>query len=103
MVSAIIRLNLITGLLSICITGAGIVGLAEKSIRGNPEQLTPYLTLASSYSSLNRDEEACMVVEDALRIDPNFSLEHYAKMLPYKNQESFDNYINSLRKAGLPE
>jgi len=79
------------------------IELAEQSIRGNPDQLTPYLTLASAYSSLNRAEEARKVVEEALRIDPNFSLEHYAKMLPYKNQESLDNDINSLRKAGLPE
>jgi tetratricopeptide (TPR) repeat protein len=59
--------------------------------------------LASSYSSLNRTEEARKAVEEILRINPGFSLEYYANTLPLKNQEKLDIYINALRKAGLPD
>jgi adenylate cyclase len=55
---------------------------AKKGLGINPDQLTPYLTLAASYSSLNHTEKARKAVEEALRIDPNFSLEYFANMLP---------------------
>jgi len=62
-----------------------------------------YLTLAASYSSLNRTEEAHKAVKEVLRIDPNFSLEYYALAVPYKHQETTDKYVEALRKAGLPD
>jgi len=79
------------------------IEMAEKGLSGNPDQLAPCLTLAASYSLLNRTEEALKAVEEVLRIDPNFSLEYFAKTIPYKNQETTDSYIEALRKAGLPE
>jgi adenylate cyclase len=62
-----------------------------------------YLTLAASYCFINQTEEAHKAVEEVLRIDPNFSLEYYAKMMPYKCQETGDKFVEALRKAGLPE
>ena len=76
---------------------------SKKGLSGNPDQLTPFLTLAVSYSLLNRTEEAHKAVKEVLRIDPDFSLEHYAKTMPYKRQETADKIIEALRKAGLPE
>jgi tetratricopeptide (TPR) repeat protein len=77
--------------------------MSKKALSGNPDQLTPYLTLAASYSFLNRPEEARKAVDEILRINPGFSLEYYANTLPYKNQEKLDKFINALRKAGLSE
>ena len=65
--------------------------------------ITPYITLAASYSSLNRTEEARKAVEEILRIHPRFTLERHANVLPFKNQKKLDKYIDALRKAGLPE
>ena len=79
------------------------IELAEKSLYGNPDQLTPNLTLAASYGSLNRVKKAQKAVEEVMRIDPTFSLEYFAKTLPYKHQETVDEIINALRKAGLPD
>ena len=76
---------------------------AEKTLRVNPDQLTPNLTLAATYSSLNRIEETKKAVEEVLRIDPNFSLDYLAKTLPLKRQEDLEIFIGALRKAGLPE
>jgi adenylate cyclase len=81
----------------------GAIKLAKKSLRGNPDQLTGYLTLAASYSLLNRTEKAHKAVEDVLRINSDFSLEYYAKTLPYKRQATADKFVEAFRKAGLPE
>ncbi len=75
----------------------------EKALSGDPNRLAPYFTLAASYSSLNRTEEAHKAVEEILRIDPNFSLEYYGKMQPHKNQKTTDKFVEALRKAGLPD
>jgi len=79
------------------------IELCEKALSGNPDLLTPHFTLAASYSSFNRTEEAHKAVEKVLRIDPGFSLKQHANTLPYKNQEKLGKFINALRKAGLPE
>ena len=75
----------------------------KKALSGNPDNLGAYITLAVSYSTLNRTEDARKAVEEILRINPGLSLEYYAKTIPHKNQEMLDKYINALRKAGLPE
>jgi adenylate cyclase len=79
------------------------IEMCEKSLIGNPDQLGVYLTLAASYTDLNRTEEARKAVEEILRVNPGFSLEYYANTIPLKNHEKLDKYINALRKAGLPE
>jgi adenylate cyclase len=79
------------------------IELSEKGLVGNPDQLTAYLTLAASNIFLNRTEEAHKAAKEVLRIDPNFSLEYQAMTMPYKRQETGDEFINALRKAGLPE
>ena len=79
------------------------IKLSNKALSGSPDQLSAHLTLVASYSSVNRTEEAHKAVEEVLRINPTFSLEYYAKTLPYKNQETTDKYVEALREAGLPE
>ena len=79
------------------------IELSKKGLIGNPDQLPAYLTLAASYIYLNRTEEAHKAVKEVLRIYPNFSLKYQARTMPYKRQETGDNFIDALRKAGLPE
>ena len=79
------------------------IELSIKGLNGNPDQLSVYLTLAASYIYLDRTEEAHRAVEEVLRIDPNFSLEYHVRVMPYKNQETGNNFVDALRKAGLPE
>ena len=57
--------------------------------------------LAAAYTYLGREEKARAAAAEVLRIDPMFSLAHYAKMLPFKNQEDKEQLINALRKARL--
>jgi adenylate cyclase len=79
------------------------IEMCKKALSGNPDNLGAYLSLAASYSTFNRIEDARKAVEEILRIDPDFSLEYYAKTVPLKNQEKLDKTINALRKTGLPE
>ena len=80
------------------------IELAKKAMKENPDhRLSPNLTLVLSYSLLNRPKEAGKAVEEILRINPKFSVEYFANMIPYKHQETVDEIIDNLRKAGLPE
>ncbi len=40
---------------------------------------------------------------EVMRIDPEFSLKHFSKTIPFKNQTDTHHLINALRKAGLPD
>jgi len=57
--------------------------------------------LSATYSSMGREKEARTEAEEVLRIDPKFSLEHWAKASLLKNQSDLDRIVGALRKAGL--
>jgi hypothetical protein len=57
--------------------------------------------MAATYSLAGREEEARAAAAEVLRLNPKFSLEHLAKIAPYKNQADLEKFINPLRKAGL--
>jgi len=73
----------------------------KKSLQKRPNALFSHLHLAVCYVSLGREEQARAEATEVLRIHPKFSLEHFAKILPYKDQSVVDNMIACLRKAGL--
>jgi hypothetical protein len=50
---------------------------------------------------MGREKDARAEAAEVLRINPKFSLDYIAKMLPYKDQSQNDKVINALRKAGL--
>jgi len=75
----------------------------KKALDRNPNYLPAHAFHAASYSSLGRETEAAAAAKEVLRINPKFSLESYAKTLPYKNTADIERYIAALRKAGLPE
>jgi adenylate cyclase len=78
------------------------IEMCKKALSISPDNLSAYVTLAASCSPINRNEDASKAVEEILRIQPDVSLEYFANIQPYKNQEKLDNFINALRKAGLP-
>jgi len=59
--------------------------------------------LAASYGHLGRFAEAREEWEEVFRINPDYSLEHRRKVLPYKNPADFERIVDRLRKAGLTE
>jgi adenylate cyclase len=73
---------------------------AKKALQLEPNTLWPYIHMAISYIRLGREEEARAAAAEILRIDPKFSLEGYAKMLPFI-QPVADHVVADLREAGL--
>jgi len=51
---------------------------------------------------MGRNKEARAEAEEVLRLNPNFSLGSYSKILAmFKDQLETDKYIEALSKAGL--
>jgi adenylate cyclase len=73
----------------------------KKALHLSPDNLFAHLGLAATYSLMGREGEARAEAAEVLRINPKFSLDSFAKILPFKDQSVIDNYINALRKAGL--
>jgi hypothetical protein len=48
-------------------------------------------------------EEARLEADEVMKLNPKFSLTKLEKTIPYKNSEVKRQYIDALRKAGLPE
>jgi len=74
----------------------------KKALHRSPDALPNHTSLASIYALLNRQEEASATAKKVLDINPNYSVES-ANAYPYKNQADLKLFIDSLRKAGLPD
>ena len=78
------------------------VSAYKKGIQRAPNHLIAHVGLGTTYSLMGRDKEARAEAEEVLRINPKFSLTHFAKTaLIYKDQSDNDMVINAMRKAGL--
>ena len=66
----------------------------EKSIRQEPDSLMARIMMTVVYSWSGRDDDARAQAADVRRINPNFSLERFAKRAGPK-------MVNALRKSGL--
>ncbi|BCH23992.1 adenylate/guanylate cyclase domain-containing protein [Mesorhizobium sp. L-8-3] len=77
-----------------------VVILKRRLVR-NPATDVSRVLLAASYGHLGRFAEARGEWEEVFRINPDYSLEHRRKVLPYKNPADFERIVDGLRKAGL--
>jgi adenylate cyclase len=67
----------------------------------NPDTDVSRVLLAACYGHLGRFDEARVEWQKVFRINPDYSLEHRRKVLPYKNPSDFELVVDGLRKAGL--
>jgi adenylate cyclase len=77
------------------------VGLLKRRLTRNPRTDVSRALLAASYGHLGRLDEARAEWREALRVNPDYSLEYRRKVLPYKNPADFERVVDGLRKAGL--
>jgi len=77
------------------------IAACERAVELFPNALVPYIFLAVAYGLEGRMEEARSAAAKIMELQPNFSIEHYATILPYKNNADSDLIINGLLKAGL--
>ena len=90
--------------LAVCYRDSGqyekAIEASKKALQREPNTQFAYIHMAVSYIRLGREEEARAAAAEILRINPKFSLERYAKILPFP-QPVADLVIEDLRKAGL--
>jgi adenylate cyclase len=77
------------------------VSAYKKVLQRAPNHMGAHLNLAALYSRTGREKEAQAEAAEALRINPRFSLEYYAKMLPFNDQSEKDRIVDDMRRAGL--
>jgi TolB-like protein/Tfp pilus assembly protein PilF len=68
-----------------------------------PESDISRVLLASVYGHLGDAGASRAEWEEALRINPDYSLEHRRAILPYRNPADFEQILDGLRRAGLVE
>jgi len=69
----------------------------------NPSFINGYKPLIASLGHLGRVEEAKPYVDKLLALEPNFTVERFAKVYPIKYESDREHYMNGLRFAGVPE
>jgi adenylate cyclase len=76
---------------------------AHQAASQGGDHFSIHRSLAMAYAQLGCEDEARRHAEQALRINPNFSIQAWAQRLPYKYKSDLDHFIGGMRKAGLPE
>ncbi len=77
------------------------ISMFRKAIDQAPDSILPMAFLTATYISSGQEENARAAAKEVLRIDPDFSVERFAKRRPFKNQPDRERLIDALRKAGL--
>jgi adenylate cyclase len=77
--------------------------LLERARKGEWPIYSPHLGLAANYMLLGQEEEAQFHAAEVLRTNPKFSLEVFGSRNPYKDPADMERWLDSLRRAGLPE
>ena len=73
----------------------------EEAVQQDPDYLIIRIGQTICYSLFGPKKEARKAAKEVLRIDPNFSVEWYELIAPFKNKSDLDRGISALRKAGL--
>ncbi len=71
----------------------------EQARLANPDLITARIPLAAIYESEGRHEEARAVVQEILRVNPDFTADHAAQIT---GGSLTPERIKALRSAGLP-
>ena len=77
------------------------VAALRRRLTRNPNTDVSHVLLASCYGHLGRFAEAQTEWREAYRVNPDYSLEHRRKVLPYKNPRDFEHIVEGLRKASV--
>jgi adenylate cyclase len=77
------------------------VTASRKAVELSPNNIFAQLALVLSCNLASRDEEARSAAAEVLRIQPNFSVDNFAKRMPYKDPADIQRIVKEWRKAGL--
>ncbi|MDP6805731.1 MAG: adenylate/guanylate cyclase domain-containing protein [Rhodospirillales bacterium] len=76
--------------------------LLERRIRLQPETDISRVLLASCYGHLGRPRDAGDQWAEVLQINPGYSVERKARVLPYADPADWERFVEGLRKADVP-
>ena len=65
--------------------------------------LLPTLAAAYAHPRVGRMDDAHKIVKEILSLQRDFSTSEAVSRYPYKTKELLDRYVNSVRRAGVPE
>lgn len=77
------------------------VSAYKKVLQHTPNNLWCHVQLTATYSMMGHEKEARAEAAEVLKINPEFSLDFWAKTALIKEQSKTDDIFNALRKAGL--
>ena len=73
----------------------------KRRLLRKPDSDISRVALAAIYGPMGNAGESRAEWAEAMRINPNYSLEHRRDTLPYKNPADFEHLVDGLRKAGV--
>jgi len=79
------------------------IEICRKGLKQNPRDLFARIILAAAYIRQGREGEAHAEARIIMKANPTFSLRQLKAMIPLKDELALDNFVEALRKAGLPE
>ena len=77
------------------------IATLEARLARQPHSDVSRVLLAACYGHLGRAVDARAAWQEALRVNPGYSIEHRRQILPYKNPADFERVVEGLRKAGI--
>jgi DNA-binding SARP family transcriptional activator/TolB-like protein len=77
--------------------------IGRRSVKANPEFSNAYKPLIASLGHLGRRDEATPYVDKLRLLEPNFTVEYFGKVYPFRRPDDRERYMQGLRLAGVPE
>jgi adenylate cyclase len=66
-----------------------------------PDGLLGHLGLTINLVWIGREDEARASLQQVLRLEPSYSLDRWARSMPYRDREPLERGLDALRRAGL--
>ena len=77
--------------------------VGRDAVKALPDFGAGYKPLIAALGHLRRADEAKPYIAKLLSLEPNFTVEHFAKTYPIKHARDRRRYVRGLRLAGVPE
>ena len=77
------------------------VNVGRRVVKATPDFVNGYKPLIASLGHLGRIDEAKPYVKKLLSLEPNFTVERFGKVYPFKKDRDRERYMTGLRLARL--
>jgi tetratricopeptide (TPR) repeat protein len=77
--------------------------LGRRVTKARPEFVNGYKPLIAALGHLGLRDEAELYVGKLRALEPNFTIQRFAQMYPFKHESDRERYMQGLRLAGVPE